>query len=99
MRHKIISVSKAKARLLALTREINEDGEAFLLTKDGEPVGALVPLADYEALLETADVLASDATVNLLEKALDDEKKGRLWKRDKKGQWTRVRTKGKSRAA
>ncbi len=92
MRHRIISVSQAKARLLELAREVSEEGEAFLLTKDGEPIGALVPMADYEALLETADVLASTDTLKMLAKALDDEKKGRLWKRDKKGQWTRVRT-------
>ena len=99
MRHKIISVSQAKARLLELAREVSEDGEAFLLTKDGEPIGALVPMADYEALIETSDVLASDSTLKMLAKALDDEKKGRLWKRDKKGQWVRVSAKGKPRAA
>ena len=99
MRHKIISVSRAKARLLELAREVNEEGEAFLLTKDGEAIAALVPMADYEALLETSDVLSDSDTLKNLEQALEDEKKGRLWKRDKKGQWSRVPAKGKRRAA
>ncbi len=97
MRHKIISVSQAKARLLELARAVNEDGEAFILTKDGEPIGALVPMADYEALQETSDVLASSETLKNLEQAPEDARKGRLWKRDKNGRWTRVRVSAKGK--
>jgi len=86
MRHKIIPISKAKAKLLELIRKVSE-GNAYLLTKDGEPVGALIPMEDYEALLETADVLSDPQTLKDLEKALEDEKKGKLWKRDKSGRW------------
>ncbi len=91
MRHKIISVSKAKATLLELARKTNEEGEAYLLTKDGEPISALVPLEDYESLLETADVLADEKTLSDLERALEDERKGRIWKRDKTGKWTKLK--------
>jgi len=91
MRHKIISISKAKATLLELARKANEEGNAYLLTKDGEPIGALVPLEDYESLLETSDVLADKKTVFDLERALEDEKKGRIWKRDKAGKWTKLK--------
>jgi PHD/YefM family antitoxin component YafN of YafNO toxin-antitoxin module len=61
------------------------------LTKDGEPVGALVPLEDYEALLETADVLDNEKTLSDLKVALEDEKKGRIWKRDKTGKWIKLK--------
>lgn len=98
MRHKIISVSKAKSKLLELVRNANEAGEAYLLTKDGEPIGALVPLEDYEALLETADVLSDPNTLKDLEQALEDEKKSRLWKRDSKGQWIKNKKKSKPAA-
>lgn len=98
MRHKIISVSQAKSKLLELVRNANEAGEAYLLTKDGEPIGALVPLEDYEALLETADVLADPKTLRDLEAALEDEKKSRLWKRDAKGQWVKAKKKSKPAA-
>lgn len=86
MRHKIISVSKAKAKLLELVRKTNE-GEAFILTKDGEPKGALVPMEDYEALVETIDVLSDSQTRKNLKAALEDESKGRVWHRSKTGQW------------
>ena len=49
MRHEILSVSKAKARLLELTRKIQKEGRAYVLTRDGEPMSALVPIEDYEA--------------------------------------------------
>lgn len=89
MRHTILSVTQAKARLLELTKQSNENGEAFLLTRDGSPVAALVPLEEYESILETADVLANPVSLASLEAALEDEQKGRLWKRDEKGRWVK----------
>lgn len=89
MRHKLIAVSKAKAKLLELARKINEEGEAYVLTKDGEAIGALIPMESYESLLETSDVLADQETLKNLESALKDEKTHNLWKRDKSGKWAR----------
>ena len=97
MKQKIISVSHAKAKLLELMRRVHEDGQAFLLTKDGKPVGALVPMEEYEALLETADILIDTEAFKDLEAALEDERNGRVYKRDSKGKWSKA--KGKSKAA
>src|SRR5207247_9449772 len=91
MRHSILSVSSAKARLLELTRKVNEEGKAYLLTKDGEPVSALVPVEDYEALLETHDILVDHKTMKDLAAALDDEKRSRLSRRDQSGRWPRLK--------
>jgi len=91
MRHKILPISKAKARLLELTREIHEEGSAYVLTRDGEPVSALVPIEDYEALLETMDVLADRKTMRDLAAALADERSSRLFKRDKHGKWSKYK--------
>ena len=93
MRHKLIAISKAKARLLELARKVSEEGEAYILTKDGEAVGALVPMEDYESLLETADVLSDQETLKNLEAALKDEKSNNLWKRDKSGKWVKLKKK------
>lgn len=97
MRHKIVSVSQAKAKLLELMRKVHEEGHAFLLTKDGEPIGALVSMEEYESFYETVDVLANAEALKALESALEDERKGRLWKRDQRGRW--VETKRKSKIA
>jgi prevent-host-death family protein len=89
MRHEILSVSKAKAKLLELTRKIQKEGRAYVLTRDGEPVSALVPIEDYEALLETMDVLSDKKTMRDLTSALADERSGRLFRRDSNGRWSK----------
>lgn len=93
MRHKTVSISRAKATLLELVRKVNDEGKAYLLTRDGEAVSALVPLEDYEALLESSDVHSNTQTMKDLRLALEDEKKGRLWKRDPLGKWIRIKKK------
>jgi prevent-host-death family protein len=96
MRHKYISVSQAKAKLLEIAREVNEQGAAYMLTKDGTPIGVIVPLEDYEALVESDEVFSNPALMGLLNAALDDESKGRLWSRDKSGRWQKKASKKKS---
>tara|TARA_Y100000590_G_scaffold377918_1_gene444519 strand:+ start:351 stop:644 length:294 start_codon:yes stop_codon:yes gene_type:complete len=91
MRHKLIAISKAKSKLLELARKVNDEGQAYLLTKDGEAVGALIPMEDYEALLETSDVLSDQETLKNLETALAEEKAGKLWKRDRSGKWSKIK--------
>jgi prevent-host-death family protein len=97
MRQEIVSVSKAKAKLLMLVRAMEEEGRGYILTKDGEPVGALIPFEDFEAYLETHDILESQSLMGDLEEALEDEKRGRLWKRNKKGHWTRAKRRSATR--
>ncbi|MBI5139391.1 type II toxin-antitoxin system Phd/YefM family antitoxin [Candidatus Nomurabacteria bacterium] len=87
MRHNIISVSKAKTKLLELTRRTESNGEAFLLTRDGSPVSALVPLEDYESLVETSEIISNPTILKHLNTALKDEQSGRTWIRDLKGRW------------
>jgi antitoxin YefM len=82
-----MSVTTAKAKLLELTRKVQKDGRAYILTRDGEPVSALVPIEDYESLLETTEILADEKTMRDLSAALADEKQGRVFKRDKDGKW------------
>lgn len=91
MKHKIISVTQAKARLSELTKSVFEEGFAYLLTKDGTPVSVLVPVEEYEALLETENVSQNRDLMDDLQAALADEKNNRLWKRDKKGKWSKVK--------
>jgi prevent-host-death family protein len=70
---------EARARLLDLTRKVQEDGRAYVRTRDGEAVSALVPIEDYESLLETMDVLADGKTRRDLGRALADERHGRVF--------------------
>lgn len=99
MRHKIVSVTYAKAKLSELTKSVAEDGFAYLLTKDGEPVSVIVPFEDYEAMLETDDIMSNQSVMKSLSDALEDEKLGRIWSRDKKGKWSKTKKRKNQKTA
>lgn len=79
----MISVSKAKQKLLELTRRSHELGESFIILKDGEPMSAIVPFDEYESLLETLDILEDDPEIlSKLKRAEKEIKRGKctVWK-------------------
>lgn len=79
----MISVSKAKQKLLELARRSHDLGESFIILKDGEPMSALVPFDEYESLLETLDILEDDPDILAkLKRAEREIKRGRgsTWK-------------------
>lgn len=91
MKQEIISLTKAKAKLLELARFADEEGRSFVFTRDGEPVGAFIPMNEYEEFVETLDVLEDSDLMLELKAALSDERAGRLWDRDKSGKWTKLK--------
>lgn len=91
MRHNIVTVTEAKLKLLQLTRSLEEEGRSFVLTKNGLAIGALIPMEDYEALVETLDILDNPHLMRKIRKAIKQEKGGRLWKRDSKGKWMKAK--------
>jgi PHD/YefM family antitoxin component YafN of YafNO toxin-antitoxin module len=79
----MISVSKAKQRLLELARRSHDLGESFILLKDGEPMSALLPFDEYESLLETLDILENEPDIlSKLKRAEKEIKRGKcaVWK-------------------
>lgn len=82
----MISVSKAKQKLLELARRSHDLGESFILLKDGEPVSAILPFDEYESLLETLDILEDDPEIlSRLKRAEKEIKRGKyaVWKGSK----------------
>lgn len=76
-------ITKAKRHLLELSRRNQKFGESFILLREGEPVSALIPFDEYEALLETLDILESEPDIlNKLKKAEKNIASGRykIWK-------------------
>lgn len=59
----LITISKAKQKLLDLARRNQDMGESFIILKDGEPVSALMPFDEYESLLETLDILETEPDI------------------------------------
>ncbi len=99
IKNKFIPISKAKAKLLALVRTMNETGESYILTKDGEPKGVLLPPEVYAAYIETMEIQENPKLMAKLKQALAEEKKERLWTRDKKGRWIKYSSKSIKKAA
>ena len=91
MRNNILSVTQAKVKLLELTRSMEEEGRSFILTKNGMAVGALVPIEDYEALVETFDILENPSLMRKIRRALKQEKEGGLWRKGSKRKWIRTK--------
>jgi len=59
------SVSKAQSGLPKLCRE----KKAILITTHEKPVSVLLPIEDYEALIETMDLLANPTAMRTLRAA------------------------------
>jgi len=79
----LVTITKAKQKLLELARRTQELGESFILLKDGTPVSALLPFDEYEALLETLDILETEPDIlQKLKAAERDVAAGRytVWK-------------------
>jgi PHD/YefM family antitoxin component YafN of YafNO toxin-antitoxin module len=60
-----VSVSKAQSGLPKLCR----DKRAILITTHEKPVSVLLPIEDYEALIETMDLLANPTAMRTLRAA------------------------------
>jgi prevent-host-death family protein len=58
----ILPVTKVKRELLDILKRMEEDQATIALTRNGEPVGVMMTLSRYEALLEIIEIL-SDTTI------------------------------------
>lgn len=83
----LLPITKAKQKLLELARRNQELGESFIILKDGEPISALLPFDEYEALLETLDILETEPDiVKKLRRAAKEVAAGKYvtWKRQRR---------------
>jgi len=55
----ILPVTKVKRNLLDILKRMEEEEATIALTRNGEPVGVMMPLSRYEALLETINILCN----------------------------------------
>ena len=79
----LISITKAKQHFLELARRNAELGESFVVLKDSEPVSVLMPIDEYEALMETLDIIEAEPNILIkLKKAEREIAKGKYvkWK-------------------
>ena len=78
MIEKHVPISSAKARLLELIRQVEENHDNVVITKKGLPKAVLVNYEDFAGLLETIEILADPKTLRGLKAGLQDVKAGRV---------------------
>ena len=60
-----LTVSRAQAGLPKLCNS----GQSYLITNRDQPTAVLMPIADYEALIETLDLLANPKAMRAIQAA------------------------------
>jgi len=78
----ILPVTKVKRRLLDILKRMEEEDATIALTRNGEPVGVMMTLARYEALLETIEILGDKEIMRALEASTKDFKSGKVFTDD-----------------
>lgn len=67
---KIVPVRELRANLSRLLDDVSERRDHVLVTRNGAPAAALVPVDEYEALEETAEILSDPDALAALEAGL-----------------------------
>ncbi|MBI2335975.1 MAG: type II toxin-antitoxin system Phd/YefM family antitoxin [Deltaproteobacteria bacterium] len=66
---KTLTVTEAKKHLLELIEDIEKMNERVTLTKNGIPTTIMMSLGDYEALIETLEILSDPNILKSLKKS------------------------------
>ncbi|MDP8931076.1 MAG: type II toxin-antitoxin system Phd/YefM family antitoxin [Actinomycetota bacterium] len=69
---KSVPVRELRSHLADLLDEVADRREHVTVTRRGRPAAVLIPVDEYEALEETAEILSDDATLDAIRQGLDD---------------------------
>lgn len=67
---KTVPVRELRANLSSLLDAVSDRRDHVLVTRNGVPAAALVPIDEYESLEETAEILSDPAALAALEEGL-----------------------------
>jgi antitoxin YefM len=73
---KIVPVREFRIKLSQLISDVADRRDHVLVTRNGKPAAALVPVDEYEALEETAEILSDSATLQAIEAGLAELARG-----------------------
>ena len=73
---KIVPVREFRTKLSELLSDVADRRDHVLVTRNGKPAAALVPIDEYEALEETAEILSDSATLAAIEAGLAELARG-----------------------
>ena len=69
---KTVPVREFRTHLADLLDEVVDRREHVTVTRRGRPAAVLVPVGEYEALEETAEILSDEDTLAAIRRSLDD---------------------------
>src|ERR1700678_2234573 len=73
---KTVPVREFRTKLSELLSDVADRRDHVLVTRNGKPAAALVPIDEYEALEETAEILSDSATLAAIEAGLRELARG-----------------------
>jgi len=69
---KTVPVREFRSHLADLLAEVADRREHVTITRHGRPSAVVIPINEYEALEETAEILSDDDTLAAIRRGLDD---------------------------
>lgn len=79
---KILPVTKVKRELLDILKAMDKEYATITMTRNGEPVGIMMPPDRYESLLETIEILSNKNVLRDLKASRKDFKSGNVYTHD-----------------
>jgi antitoxin YefM len=73
---KTVPVRELRSNLSSLLDDVSDRRDHVLVTRNGTPAAALVPIDEYEALEETAEILSDPDALSALEAGLGEIERG-----------------------
>lgn len=79
---KTVPARELRAGLAEVLDQVVDRREHVIVTRRGRPAAAIVPIEEYEALEETAEILSDPAALLAIQRGLADLKAGRTYTLD-----------------
>ncbi len=73
---KTVPVHELRSNLSSVLADVSDRRDHVVVTRNGTPAAALVPIDEYEALEETADILSDPDAIAALEEGLGEIERG-----------------------
>ena len=73
-----LPITEARGELTALSDKLSHSHETVTVTRRGKPVLAILPWEEYEALVETLEIMTDERLMADLRQSLKEAKSGKL---------------------
>jgi antitoxin YefM len=73
---KTVPVRELRSNLAQVLSDVADRREHVVVTRNGRPAAAVVPIDEYEALEETAEILSDAGTLSAIEAGLAELSRG-----------------------